>query len=78
VTTIGWYITGKTKDTKKDDIMKFMSFENQTGIYQNVFSKDIQPLLTHSEPITSLYHEGKSEGKLRCHNHGGKLDRVSG
>ncbi len=37
VTTIGWYITGKTVRTKKNDTMKFVSFEDQTGIYETVF-----------------------------------------
>ena len=37
VTTIGWYITGKTVRTQKDDTMKFVSFEDQTGIYETVF-----------------------------------------
>jgi DNA polymerase III alpha subunit len=37
VTTIGWYITGKTVRTKKDDTVKFVSFEDQTGIYETVF-----------------------------------------
>jgi DNA polymerase III alpha subunit len=37
VTTIGWYITGKTVHTKNDENMKFVSFEDQTGIYETVF-----------------------------------------
>ena len=36
VTTIGWYITGKTVRTKEDETMKFVSFEDQTGIYETV------------------------------------------
>jgi error-prone DNA polymerase len=37
VTTIGWPITGKTVHTVHGDAMKFMSFEDQTGIYETVF-----------------------------------------
>jgi error-prone DNA polymerase len=37
VTTIGWQITGKTVNTKDGETMKFVSFEDQTGIYETVF-----------------------------------------
>ena len=37
VTTIGWRITGKTVRTKEGDSMKFVSFEDPTGIYETVF-----------------------------------------
>ncbi len=37
VTTIGWQITGKTVLTKEGDPMKFVSFEDTTGIYETVF-----------------------------------------
>jgi error-prone DNA polymerase len=37
VTTIGWLITGKTTQTKDGEPMKFVSFEDQTGIYETVF-----------------------------------------
>jgi DNA polymerase III alpha subunit len=37
VTTIGWQITGKTVHTKHGETMKFLSFEDQTGIYETVF-----------------------------------------
>ena len=36
VTTIGWQITGKTVRTKDGQTMKFISFEDQTGIYETV------------------------------------------
>jgi DNA polymerase III alpha subunit len=36
-TTIGWPITGKTVQTKAGEPMKFVSFEDQTGIYETVF-----------------------------------------
>jgi error-prone DNA polymerase len=37
VTTIGWQITGKTVRTRDGNTMKFVSFEDPTGIYETVF-----------------------------------------
>lgn len=37
VTMIGWLVTGKTVRTKEGDQMKFISFEDTTGIYETVF-----------------------------------------
>jgi error-prone DNA polymerase len=37
VTTIGWLITGKTVHTKDGDPMKFISFEDTTGLYETAF-----------------------------------------
>ena len=37
VTTIGWLVTGKTVHTKDGDPMKFVSFEDATGLYETVF-----------------------------------------
>ena len=37
VITIGWRITGKTVRTIDGDNMKFVSFEDPTGIYETVF-----------------------------------------
>jgi error-prone DNA polymerase len=36
VTTIGWQITSKTVYTIQGELMKFVSFEDQTGIYETV------------------------------------------
>jgi DNA polymerase III alpha subunit len=36
VTTVGWMVTGKTVHTKDGDEMKFVSFEDTTGIYEAV------------------------------------------
>jgi error-prone DNA polymerase len=36
VTTVGWMVTGKTVHTKEGDEMKFISFEDTTGIYEAV------------------------------------------
>ena len=37
VTIIGRYVTGKTVHTKHNDPMKFMTFEDTTGLYETVF-----------------------------------------
>jgi error-prone DNA polymerase len=37
VSTVGWMVTGKTVRTKDGDSMKFVSFEDPTGIYEAVF-----------------------------------------
>ena len=37
VNTVGWMVTGKTVRTKDGDSMKFVSFEDPTGIYEAVF-----------------------------------------
>jgi len=37
VTTIGWLINGKTVYTKDREPMKFVSFEDATGLYETVF-----------------------------------------
>ncbi|MBN1849234.1 MAG: DNA polymerase III subunit alpha [Deltaproteobacteria bacterium] len=37
ITIIGWLVTGKTVLTKAGDPMKFISFEDTTGIYEAVF-----------------------------------------
>jgi error-prone DNA polymerase len=47
VTTIGWYITGKTVRTIKDENMKFVSFEDQTGIYETVFFPKVYNRFCH-------------------------------
>jgi len=36
ITITGWLVTGKTVRTKKGDHMKFISFEDTTGIYETV------------------------------------------
>ena len=37
VTTIGWFITGKTVSTKYEQLMEFLSFEDTTAIYETTF-----------------------------------------
>jgi error-prone DNA polymerase len=54
VTTIGWLITGKTVHTKDGEPMKFISFEDTTGLYETVFFPKVYnqfcPMLTGSRP----------------------------
>ncbi|MBC8456600.1 MAG: DNA polymerase III subunit alpha, partial [Deltaproteobacteria bacterium] len=47
VTTIGWHITGKTVNTKEGDVMKFVSFEDPTGIYETVFFPKVYNRFCH-------------------------------
>jgi error-prone DNA polymerase len=47
VTTIGWQITGKTVNTKDGEIMKFVSFEDQTGIYETVLFPKVYDQYCH-------------------------------
>jgi error-prone DNA polymerase len=47
VTTIGWLITGKTVHTKEGDSMKFISFEDTTGIYETVFFPKVYHRFCH-------------------------------
>jgi error-prone DNA polymerase len=37
VTTIGWMVTGKTVHTRDGEPMKFISFEDTSGLYETVF-----------------------------------------
>ena len=34
---VGWMVTGKTVHTRDGDPMKFVSFEDTTGVYEAVF-----------------------------------------
>jgi error-prone DNA polymerase len=47
VTTIGWQITGKTVRTKEGDAMKFVTFEDPTGIYETVFFPKVYHRFCH-------------------------------
>ena len=46
-TTIGWLVTGKTVQTRDGDPMKFVSFEDTTGIYETVFFPKIYNRFCH-------------------------------
>jgi error-prone DNA polymerase len=47
VTSIGWLVTGKTVQTKDGDPMKFVSFEDTTGIYETVFFPKVYHRFCH-------------------------------
>jgi error-prone DNA polymerase len=47
VTTIGWLVTGKTVHTREGQAMKFISFEDQTGIYETVFFPKVYNQFCH-------------------------------
>ena len=54
VTTIGWLVTGKTVHTKDGEPMKFISFEDTTGVYETVFFPKVYnrfcPMLNEMRP----------------------------
>ena len=47
VTTIGWLVTGKTVHTKNGEPMKFVSFEDTTGLYETVFFPKVYNQFCH-------------------------------
>jgi error-prone DNA polymerase len=47
VTTIGWQITSKTVNTIHGELMKFVSFEDQTGIYETVLFPKVYNQVCH-------------------------------
>ncbi|MFH1489950.1 MAG: DNA polymerase III subunit alpha, partial [Pseudomonadota bacterium] len=47
VTTIGWMVTGKTVHTRDGDPMKFITFEDATGIYETVLFPGIYHRYCH-------------------------------
>jgi DNA polymerase III alpha subunit len=55
VTTIGWQITGKTVHTKDGKTMKFISFEDQTGIYETVLFPKVYNRYCHMLNATRPY-----------------------
>jgi error-prone DNA polymerase len=48
VTTIGWQITTKTVHTIHGELMKFVSFEDQTGIYETVLFPKVYNQYCHT------------------------------
>ncbi len=55
VTTIGWLVTGKTIRTKKGETMKFVSFEDTTGLYETVFFPKVYNRFCHMLNATRPY-----------------------
>ena len=47
VTTIGWRVSGKTIRTKTGETMKFVSFEDTTGLYETVFFPKVYNRFCH-------------------------------
>jgi error-prone DNA polymerase len=47
VTMVGWLVTGKTVQTKDGDPMKFVSFEDTTGIYETVLFPKVYNRFCH-------------------------------
>ncbi|MCJ7595136.1 MAG: hypothetical protein MUO52_10245 [Desulfobacterales bacterium] len=47
VTTVGWMVTGKTVLSREGDPMKFVSFEDTTGIYEAVFFPKVYDQCCH-------------------------------
>jgi DNA polymerase III alpha subunit len=55
VTTIGWQVTAKTVQTKDGDPMKFISFEDTTGIYETVLFPKVYHQHCHMLNATRPY-----------------------
>ena len=47
ITTIGWLVTDKTVHTKNGEPMKFVSFEDTTGLYESVFFPKVYNQFCH-------------------------------
>jgi error-prone DNA polymerase len=55
VTTVGWMVTSKTTHTKEGDPMKFVSFEDTTGLYETVFFPKVYHRHCHMLSETRSY-----------------------
>jgi len=47
ITTVGWLLTGKTVHNKNGEPMKFVSFEDTTGLYETVFFPKVYNQFCH-------------------------------
>ena len=47
VTTVGWMVTGKTVLSRDGDPMKFVSFEDTTGLYEAVLFPKVYDRYCH-------------------------------
>ena len=82
VTTVGWQVTGKTVHTKDGDPMKFISFEDTTGIYETVFFPKVYNRYCHmmngSRPYVLKGKVGEDFGAITITvNWMGFLDRYT-
>ncbi|MDB9822560.1 hypothetical protein OAC89_02560 [Deltaproteobacteria bacterium] len=68
VTMVGWLITGKTVRTKEGGQMKFISFEDTTGIYETVFFPKVYNRYCHmlnaSRPYIMKGRVGEDFGSI--------------
>ena len=65
VSTIGLFMAGKTVHTSRGDLMKFVSFEDRTGLYETVFFPDVYNRFCHMlEPMKAYILKGKVEEDL--------------
>jgi error-prone DNA polymerase len=55
VTTVGWLVTGKTVHTRDGEPMKFISFEDPTGIYETVLFPKVYDQYCHMLNETRPY-----------------------
>jgi len=83
VTMIGWLVTGKTVRTKEGDQMKFVSFEDTSGIYETVFFPKVYNnychMLNASRPYLLKGKVDRDFGSINVNVQWiGFLDRYSG
>jgi len=55
ITTIGWRVSGKTIRTKTGETMKFVSFEDTTGLYETVFFPKVYNRFCHMLNVARPY-----------------------
>jgi error-prone DNA polymerase len=55
VTTVGWLVTGKVVDTKDDEPMEFVSFEDTTALYETTFFPEAYRRFCHMFSYTRPY-----------------------
>jgi error-prone DNA polymerase len=55
VQTIGWFISGKTVSTKKNELMEFISFEDTTALYETTFFPKAYSQFVHMLSKTRPY-----------------------
>jgi len=55
VTTIGWPVAGKTVHTKEGGLMKFITFEDLTSVYEAVFFPKVYHRFCHMLNATGPY-----------------------
>jgi len=55
ITMVGWWVTGKVVESKNEEPMEFVSFEDTSAIYETTFFPDAYAKfcqrLTHTKPF---------------------------